>query len=216
MGKNIAVVLSGCGVYDGAEIQEAVLSMYSIKRYGASYQVFAPNINQHHVINHLTGEEMNETRNVMVESARIARGNVLPIEDYEVQNFDALLFPGGFGAAKNLSSYAFKGANMEVLPSVKKVIQDTHAAGKPIGVLCIAPVLIAKIIVGAELTIGVDTNTSKHVEEMGAVHKNTSHAEVIYDSKNKIISSPCYMLDATIDQIGAGADKVVAELVALS
>lgn len=146
--KKFAVVLSGCGVYDGAEIHEATMTMLAIKEGGADYQCFAPDIPQYHVINHLTGEEMNESRNVLVESARIARGDIKPLTEYNANEFDALIFPGGFGAAKNLSTVAFDGADATVNPQVEETIKSTLALHKPIGALCISPAVVAKVIQG--------------------------------------------------------------------
>ncbi len=207
--KKFAVVLAGCGVYDGAEIHEATLSMYQIKKQGAEYELFAPDIEQHHVINHLTGDEMKEKRNVMVEAARIARGNLKPLADFNAQNFDAILFPGGFGVAKNLSSFAFDGPDCKVNPDTEKAIKAMHKAGKPIGALCISPVLVAKILGDVELTIGQDKDTAGAVEKMGANHKSTGHGEVVIDAKNNLYTTPCYMLDANIVEIGEGAENIV-------
>lgn len=210
--KKFAVVLSGCGVYDGAEIHEATLSMYAIVKQGASYDVFAPDMFQHHVINHLKGEEMDEKRNVMIEAARIARGNVKPLDQFNPADYDVLLFPGGFGAAKNLSDFAFKGADCTVQPDVEKAIKGMHSAGKPIAALCIAPVLLAKVLSDVKLTIGQDAGTAEAVTKMGAVHQNTNHGEVLIDEKNMLFTTPCYMLDADIAQIGDGAENVVREV----
>jgi enhancing lycopene biosynthesis protein 2 len=207
--KNIAVVLSGCGVYDGAEIHESVFTMLAISRNGANYQLFAPNIEQYHVINHLTGQPVNEKRNVLVESARIARGDIKPLSEYNPTDFDALMFPGGFGVAKNFSSFAFDGSACTVNNEVEAVIKETNKAGKPIGALCISPVVIAKVLEGAEVTIGNDAGTVQALEEMGAKHRFTTHGEVVVDNKYKVVTTPCYMLDATIDQIATGAGNVV-------
>ncbi len=207
--KIIAVVLSGCGVYDGAEIHESVLTLLAIARSGASYQMFAPNIEQYHVINHLTGQPVNEKRNVLVESARIARGDIKSLTEYSPNDFDALMFPGGFGVAKNLSTFAFDGAACTVNEEVEKVIVETNRVGKPIGALCISPVVIAKVFEGAEVTIGNDAGTIQALEEMGAKHRFTTHGEVVVDNKYNVVTTPCYMLDATIDQIATGAENVV-------
>ncbi len=207
--KKFAVVLAGCGVYDGAEIHEATLSLYAIKLNGAEYQIFAPDVEQHHVINHLDGSEMKEKRNVMVESARIARGNIKPLSTFSASNYDALLFPGGFGVAKNLCTFAFEGADCKVNSDVEKGIREMHKAGKPIGALCISPVLLAKILGSVELTIGQDAGTAGAVEKMGAKHRPTNHGEVIVDRTNKVYTTPCYMLDADIVQIGLGANNIV-------
>ncbi|WP_299577529.1 isoprenoid biosynthesis glyoxalase ElbB [uncultured Sunxiuqinia sp.] len=207
--KKIAVVLSGSGVYDGAEIHEATLTMLAIARQGASYEIFAPNIEQAHVINHLTGEEMPETRNVLVESARIARGKIADLSTYQANAFDALVFPGGFGAAKNLSTFAFEGPDCQVNPDVQKAVEQTVQAGKPIGALCIAPAVIARILKDVKVTIGNDSGTAGAIERMGGTHANATHGEVIFDSKYKVYSTPCYMLDSTIDQIADGADNII-------
>ena len=214
--KKFAVILAGSGVYDGSEIHEATLSMYAISKNGGEYQLFAPNIDQHHVINHLTGEEMPEKRNVLVESARIARGKVKDLKEFSEDQFDAILFPGGFGVAKNLCSFAFNGPDCMVNPDVEKALKEMHIAKKPIGALCIAPALIAKILSNVEVTIGQDAGTAEAITQMGAIHVNTNHGEIVFDKENKIVTTPCYMLDATIAQIGEGAEKVVKTIMALS
>lgn len=207
--KKIAVVLSGSGVFDGAEIHEATLTLYAIVKNSATYEVFAPDIPQHHVINHITGEEMNETRNVLVESARIARGKIKPLSSFQANDFDAVIFPGGFGAAKNLCSFAFDGTNCTVNPDVEKAIKTMAEKKKPIGALCIAPVILAKMFGDVELTIGQDTGVAEAVKKMGAKHKITNHGEIIVDKNFRIVTTPCYMLDANIVQIAEGADAVV-------
>ncbi|MBV5284431.1 MAG: isoprenoid biosynthesis glyoxalase ElbB [Paludibacter sp.] len=207
--KKFAIILAGCGVYDGAEIHEAVMSMFAVMKNGAEYQLFAPDIAQHHVVNHLTGTEMPETRNVLVESARIARGKIKPLTELDMRSFDALLFPGGFGVAKNLCSFAFKGADCDVHPQVSKVVREAVSLRKPIGALCISPVILASILDDVEITIGSDKGTAAAVEKMGAKHTNTSHGQVVTDHKHKVFTTPCYMLDATILQIAEGADNIV-------
>lgn len=207
--KKFAIILAGCGVYDGAEIHEATLSMLAIMAQGCSYQCFATDIKQHHVINHLNGEEMNESRNVLVESARIARGDVKNITEFQATDFDALLMPGGFGVAKNLCNFAFKGSNCEVNADVEQVIKQMHEAGKPIGALCISPVLVSKVLGEVKLTLGQDQDAIDNVEKMGSQHIKTTHGEVIVDEKNKIFTTPCYMLDANILQINEGATNIV-------
>ena len=207
--KKFAVVLSGCGVFDGAEIHEATLTMLAIMKHGAEYTIFAPDIPQHHVINHITGQEMKETRNVLVESARIARGAIMDLKKYNPSNFDGLIFPGGFGAAKNLCDFAFKGADCTVNEDVAKAVRMTMDAGKPIGALCISPVILAKIIGDGDITIGQDKGTAAAIEKMGARHRNTGHGEVVEDKKYSIFTTPCYMLDATILDIEKGASNIV-------
>lgn len=214
--KKIAVVLSGCGVYDGAEIHEAVLTMLAIAANGAVYEIFAPDMNQHHVVNHLNGSEMDETRNVLTESARIARGNIKALSEFSGKEFDAIIFPGGFGAAKNLSTFAFDGSDCKVNNDVEAAIKDMISLGKPIGALCISPVILAKILGDVELTIGDDTGTIQAIEKMGATHTSTTHGEVVVDQHHKIVTTPCYMLDATITQIDEGARNVVKALLDLA
>ncbi len=207
--KKFAVVLSGSGVYDGAEIHEATLTMLAIMKYGATYQCFAPDISQYHVINHLNGEEMQETRNVLIESARIARGDIKPLSDFDGNEFDALIFPGGFGAAKNLSTVAFDGPDAKVNAEVEKAVLQMVDLKKPIGALCIAPAFIAKILTDVSVTIGQDKGTSEAIEAMGATHVKTDHGDVVFDEEKLIFTTPCYMLDATILDIDDGANNVV-------
>ena len=210
--KKFAVVLSGCGVFDGAEIHEATLTLLAIAQHGATYEIFAPDVEQYHVINHLTHQPTSEKRNVLVESARIARGRIKPLSQFRAADFDALVFPGGFGAAKNLSTVAFDGPNARVNPDVENAVKSMHTAGKPIGALCISPALIARILGNVEVTIGNDPGTAAAIEKMGGKHVKTTHGEVVVDKRNKIFTTPCYMLDATIVQIYEGAKNVVNEI----
>jgi enhancing lycopene biosynthesis protein 2 len=207
--KKFAVVLAGCGVSDGAEIQEATLTMLAIMKNGASYEIFAPDIEQHHVINHLTGKEMPEKRNVLVESARIARGRIKPLSSFDAREVDAIIFPGGFGVAKNLCTFAFEGAGCEVNPEVAAAITVMNESGKPIGALCISPVIVAKLLGNVAITIGDDPETAAAVEKMGARHQKTTHGEVIIDEKRNVFTTPCYMLNANILDIALGAENIV-------
>lgn len=207
--KKFAIILSGCGVFDGAEVHETTLTMLSIMKRGAQYEIFAPDIDQYHVINHLNGDEMNEKRNVLVESARIARGKIKPLTEYNEEDFDALIMPGGFGAAKNLSDFAVKGPECNVNEEVARAVKNTVAAKKPLGAICISPAIVARVLEGVELTIGQDADTIKGLEAMGARHKKTTHGEVVIDEKYNVFSTPCYMLDANILQIWEGADNIV-------
>ncbi len=210
--KKFAVILSGSGVYDGAEIHEATLTMLAIMREGGDYQCFAPDIKQHHVVNHLTGEEMNESRNVLIESARIARGNIKALSEFDGKDFDALIFPGGFGAAKNLSSVAFDGANATVIPEVEKAINQMLELKKPIGALCISPAILAKVLKDVNVTIGMDKGTAEAIEAMGATHVETDHGDVVFDEDKLVFTTPCYMLDATILDIDDGANNIIKEM----
>jgi len=207
--KKFAVVLSGCGVFDGAEIHEATLSLYAIARNGCSYEIFAPDRDQFHVINHLNGEVMKEKRNVLIESARIARGRISPLSAFQASDFDALLFPGGFGAAKNLSDWAFKGSEASVIPEVVRAVRSMTDMHKPVGALCISPVLLAAILGKVRITIGNDPDTATAVTALGAEHVITTHGDVIIDHNHNLATTPCYMLDADITQIAAGAMKIV-------
>ena len=210
--KKFAVILAGCGVFDGAEIHEATLTLLAIMQQGGTYQIFAPDINQHHVVNHLTGKEMPEKRNVLVESARIARGKISPLKDFDAGEFDALIIPGGFGVAKNLCSFAFHGADCSVNSEVAGAIKDMHSKKKPIGALCISPVLLSKVLGDVELTIGSDLGTISGIEKMGSKHIKSTHGEVVYDKIHNIFTTPCYMLDASISQIEEGTANIIREM----
>jgi enhancing lycopene biosynthesis protein 2 len=213
--KRFAVILAGCGVFDGAEIHEATLTFLAIAKAGGSYECFAPDKDQAHVINHLTGKPMDEARNVLVESARITRGKIKPLYLYEPEKFDAVIFPGGFGVAKNLCSLAFEGSDCTVDPEVELAVIASVEASIPIGALCIAPALIVKILPGADVTIGNDPETVKTIEKMGGIHHVTDYTGVVIDPKYKLVTSPCYMLDAHILQIAEGTQNVVDELIKL-
>ncbi|MCK5797840.1 MAG: isoprenoid biosynthesis glyoxalase ElbB [Deltaproteobacteria bacterium] len=216
MTQKIAIVLSGCGVYDGAEIHESVLTMLAVDRAGATYQCFAPDMPQLHVINHLTGEPVDgETRNVLIEAARIARGAIKPLTEYDPADYDALIFPGGFGAAKNLCTFAVAGPDCDVEADVERAILQTRDAGKPIGALCISPALMTKVLGDVQVTIGSDADTAAAIETMGGTHLQTTHGEVIFDEKHRLVTTPCYMLEATISQIATGAEAVVKKVLEL-
>jgi enhancing lycopene biosynthesis protein 2 len=210
--KKFAVVLCGCGSLDGSEIHESVMTLLAIDNSGSSYTVFAPDDNQYQVINHITKQPMDQTRNMMIEAARISRGDIHELSEYNPANFDALVFPGGNGAAKNLFTYGIDGINMTVRPDVEKVILETFKAKKPIGALCIAPVLIAKVLPGVVLTVGQVRNVIQDVESFGAQHKVTLETEVISDIENLVFTSPCYMLQASIKEIAESADHLIQEI----
>ena len=213
----IGVVLSGSGVYDGAEIHESVLTLYFLSRSGATPLIMAPNINQAHVVNHLTGEvSKGETRNVLVESARIARGKIMDIKDVRASDIDAIIFPGGFGAAKNLSSFAFDGVNCKVNEDVARLTKEMYSLGKPIGALCISPAVMAKILgelTPVELTIGSDEETANAINTMGGKHISCTANNIVIDSKNKVVTTPAYMLPNAISEIGEGIEKLVKTIV---
>lgn len=210
--KKFAVVLCGCGSLDGSEIHESVMTLLAIDKSGSSYTVFAPNDDQFQVINHITKQPVNQTRNMMEEASRISRGEIQELSEYNPDDFDALVFPGGNGAAKNLFTYGIDGINMAVRPDVEKVILETYRAKKPIGALCIAPVLIAKVLPGVALTVGKIPQVIQHVEAFGAKHQITNETEVISDIENLVFTSPCYMLQASIKEIAESADHLIQEI----
>ncbi|MDD2412707.1 MAG: isoprenoid biosynthesis glyoxalase ElbB [Bacteroidales bacterium] len=211
--KKFAVILSGSGVYDGSEIHEATLTLLAIHNNECKYQCYAPDIEQHHVINHITGEEMPEKRNVLIESARISRGDIKPLSEFRVEDCDAVILPGGFGAAKNLSSYAFDGVNSKVLPELKEVLIKMHEAKKPIGAMCISPVIIANVFKNTTITIGNDESVAKNIELMGSTHLKTSHGEVMADKLNMVFTTPCYMLDSNLVDIYDGANNLIESII---
>lgn len=212
--KKIAVVLSGCGVYDGSEIHEAVSVLLRLSQLGIAYQCVAPNIDQMHVVDHLTGEPTTETRNVLVESARIARGQVLDIAEANPDDYAAAIFPGGFGAAKNLCNFAVKGTQMDVHPAVVKFAQGFQAAKKPVGLICIAPAMVPALFgPGVHCTIGMDSTTAAAITLMGGKHVDCEVTDVVVDEDNKIITTPAYMLASSIAEAFAGISRLVDEVV---
>ena len=217
MSKKIAVILSGCGVYDGAEIHESVITLLRLDQRGAQVQCFAPDIAQLHVINHLTGEEMPEARNVLVESARIARGNIKDIREASVEDFDALIIPGGFGSAKNLSNFAVEGAGCSVQPDVLALTEAFAEAGKPVGLICISPALAAKIYgPGVTCTIGNDADTAAAMGKMGATHAECAVTDIVEDKARKLVSTPAYMLAQSISEAASGINKLVDRVLELT
>ncbi|BDB22628.1 glyoxalase [Pseudomonas sp. CYM-20-01] len=217
MSKKIAVILSGCGVYDGAEIHESVITLLRLDQRGAQVQCFAPDIAQLHVINHLTGEEMPESRNVLVESARIARGDVKDIREANAGDFDALIVPGGFGAAKNLSNFAVEGAGCSVNPQVLELAEAFAEAGKPVGLICISPALAAKIYgPGVICTIGNCADTAAALDKMGATHQECGVEDIVEDKARKLVSTPAYMLGKNISEVASGINKLVDRVLELT
>ena len=211
--SKIGIVLSGCGVNDGSEIHEAVITMLELDKARAEMIVIAPNIDQLHVINHATGEEMDDSRNVLIESARISRGNIEDIAGITSKDLDALIFPGGFGVAKNLSDYAMAGMECSVNPDVLRLSREVHNDGKPIGVICIAPAIMAKILAGeTELTIGFDEQTASDIDAMGAKHVLCPVDEIVVDKEKKVVSTPAYMEAKSIKEAASGIEKLVAEI----
>jgi enhancing lycopene biosynthesis protein 2 len=214
--KRIGVLLAGCGVKDGSEIHEAALTLYFLDKQGAEVVCMAPNKDQLDVVNHLTGTATSEKRNVLVEAARIARGNILDVKNVKADDVDAIIIPGGFGSAKNLCTFAVDGPACHVDEDAARLLKELHRNKKPIGALCIAPALIARLFgseLAPEITIGSDPGTASAMEKMGARHLNARVDEIIVDSRNKIVTTPCYMLAQSIKEVGAGAEKLVAKII---
>ena len=220
----IGILLSGCGVYDGAEIQEAVLSMLAVQEIGAQYICISVDAPQHHVINHTTGQEMAEKRNMLVESARIARGEIHNINTIAPADIDALIIPGGFGSAKNFTQWAFAGPDGIILPEVKLLLVNLVNVGKPIAALCVSPVVLAKAFEGsaihASMTIGTDqekspysvTDFSAGLAKTGVEPVMKTVREIQIDTANKIVTAPCYMMDANILEISNNIRQAVEAL----
>ena len=211
--KKVAVVLSGCGQLDGAEIHESIITLLALDRRGAETQIFAPDKDQMQVINHLTGEIEEENRNLLVEAGRIGRGNVQDLADANIEHFDAVIFPGGYGVAKNLCDFAVKGTECSVDPLVERFILNGLQAKKVMGFICIAPALLAKVSgdhgLKIDLTIGTDPETAQAVETMGAHHISCSVNEIVVDEKNRIVTTPAYMLGQRISEVADGIGKLV-------
>jgi enhancing lycopene biosynthesis protein 2 len=218
MSKKIGVLLSGCGVFDGSEIHEAVLTLLALDRGGAEAVCMAPDIDQYHVVNHLTQEETGEKRNVLVESARIARGRIMDLAETKASDLDGLIVPGGFGAAKNLSDFAVKGKEATVHPGVSSLLKAMVDAGKPVGAICIAPATVTKALAARspEVTIGADEGTALAIEGMGGRHRVCTVDMIHVDEKNKIVSTPAYMLGSGIKEVAEGIEKLVAKVLEMA
>ncbi|MEC5319943.1 isoprenoid biosynthesis glyoxalase ElbB [Brenneria populi subsp. brevivirga] len=214
--KRVGIVLSGCGVYDGSEIHEAVLTLLALDRSGAQAVCFAPDKPQSDVVNHLTGDVTSENRNVLVESARIARGKIQPLCGADARQLDALIVPGGFGSAKNLSDFAIQGAACQVDENLKILTQEIHKQNKPIGFICISPALLPKLLgEPIRVTIGNDADTAEIVEEMGGIHVVCPVDDIVVDTERKIVTTPAYMLANSIGEAAQGIDKLVARVLDL-
>ena len=219
MAMTVGVILSGCGFKDGAEIRESVLALLALDRAGAEVRCFAPDVEQAVVIDHWRGQPApGEKRNVLVESARIARGKIEDVKKAQAKDLDALVLPGGFGAAINLSTFASKGKDATVNTDVARILRDMHAAKKPIGAICIAPAVVAKALGFAhpKLTIGNDKGTAAALEACGAIHQDCPVDSFVVDRENRIVSTPAYMYGARLSDIATGIDKCVAEVLALA
>ncbi|MGK9065935.1 isoprenoid biosynthesis glyoxalase ElbB [Stutzerimonas chloritidismutans] len=218
MNRKVAVILSGCGVYDGSEIYESVITLLRLDQRGATVQCFAPDIPQLHVIDHRTGEETSESRNVLTEAARLARGQIKDLREADVAEFDALIIPGGFGAAKNLSDFASKGAACQVQPDVLALAQAFAKAGKPVGMMCIAPTMAAQIFgAGVVCTLGNDDDpAAQAAREMGVEHTACEVTEIVEDTQRKLVTTPAYMLAQSISEAASGIYKLVDRVLDLT
>lgn len=212
--KNVGVLLSGCGVYDGTEIHESVITLLALDRNGVAAICMAPDMDQHHVVNHLTGQTSEEKRNVLVESARIARGEIMDVKRVRTADLDALIMPGGFGAAKNLSDFAIKGNEAEVHPEVRRIIAEMADAGKPIGAICISPAVLAKVLEDRhpQVTIGNDLGTAEAIESMGGRHTVCDVTDIHVDAENKLVTTPAYMIGPDISKVAEGIEKLVNKI----
>lgn len=211
MKKKVAVVLSGCGVYDGSEIYEVVITLLYLDKIGVKVQCFAPDIPQMHVVNHITGNVVkSDERNVLTESARLARGDIKNLSEARVVDFDAVIIPGGFGAAKNLSDFAIKGSDLSINKDLKYFVQEMHKAKKPIGAMCIAPAMVGVLFgKGVIFTIGDDKPTAKSIEKTGAIHQKCNVNEICIDEGNLLVTTPAYMLASSMSEAATGIEKLV-------
>ncbi|MDR2466565.1 MAG: isoprenoid biosynthesis glyoxalase ElbB [Prevotellaceae bacterium] len=215
--KRIAVILSGCGVFDGSEIHETVLLLLAAKRAGCDCTVFAPDAEQTETVNHSTGARVAETRNILVEANRIARGAARSLAEFAPAEYDALILPGGFGAVKNLCDFYYKGADFAVIPALEKALLETHRLNKPVGATCIAPILLAKVFKGCRITLGAQSESSDAAVKIGAEHVVASRDETVTDETYRLVSTPAYMCaDADISTVAAGAENLMREILKLA
>lgn len=217
MPRTVGVILSGCGFRDGAEIHEAVLTLLALDRMGMKVLCMAPDMEQAKVVNHLTGKEAKQKRNVLVESARICRGDITDIAKVKAAALDALILPGGYGAALNLSDFASKGPKAKVNAEVARLVRDVHKQGKPICAICIAPGVLAAVLGKNKprLTIGNDQDTAAALKACGASHETCGVREFVVDKKNRIVTTPAWMLGPSIAHVAEGIERAVRETVAM-
>lgn len=219
--KKFLVLLAGCGAKDGAEIHESVLTLLAIDKEGAEYQCAAPNIKQHHVLNFIDDTEIDQERNVMIEAARISRGDILDLSQVSMNDYAGLILPGGFGVAKNLCTYAFEGAKASINLDVKRIINEAYDTKKPIGAICVAPVLVALALAEKNpeivLTLGTDAAANKSLEDIGVKSKDCLTRSFVKDEKNKIVTSPAYMHgNSKISELEEGITKCVKAVVEMA
>jgi len=209
-GPRVAVVLSGCGYLDGAEINESVISLLALNRAGAQVQVFAPDKPQMHVVNHLAGAPAEgQRRNVLVESARIARGHIQPLSQLACDNFDALFLPGGFGVAKNLSTFAVDGTAGTVDADLAAILRAFRAADKPIGAVCIAPAVLVLALHEGDVTIGSDPDAAAAIDALGGKHQVCPVQQAIVDRQRKLATAPAFMEDVQLAAVADGIEQAI-------
>jgi len=217
--KQVGVVLAGCGVYDGAEIYEATLTLLFLDSRGIAYQCLAPDVDQMHVVDHRTGEPTTERRNVLAEAARVARGQIEKLDDNWIAKLDAVIFPGGFGAAKNYCDYAIRGDECGIRPEIESFMNGMVEAGKPLGVICISPVILARALKGRDvhplLTVGGESDAARSIETFGSRHQICDVTECVVDHEHKIVSTPAYMCDTHIAEVAQGIERLVEEVISL-
>lgn len=211
MNKQVAVILAGCGVQDGSEIYETTLTLLRLDQLGISYRCFAPDIDQHHVVNHRSGEVAEgETRNVLTEAARLARGEISALDELSVDDYDAVIVPGGFGVAKNLCNFTEAGADMVIQDEVREKVGGFHTAGKPVGLMCISPVMVPRLLgQGIAVTIGSDPGVSGAISAMGGLHRGCAVDDIVVDFSNRVVTTPAYMEAQRISDAAKGIFKLV-------
>lgn len=213
----VAVILAGCGFLDGAEIREVVITTLFLDKYNLNYDFFAPNKDQHHVVNHLTNQEAGESRNILVESARITRGKVKNIEELNTNDYNALILPGGFGVAKNFSNLAFEGSDLSLEPNIEKIINNFYDQKKAIAAMCISPAIVTKALQNkAKINVTLGNDSDNLINNLGGIHSNAKANEIIFDESNLIISTPAYMLDENLFQISLGIEQLINKLMEIS
>ncbi len=215
--KSIAVILCGCGVFDGSEVHESVLTMLALSNNNAKVHFFAPDEFQPTVINHINGELKTDKRNQMEESARISRGKIAPLSSADASKLDALIIPGGFGAAKNLCDFAVKGSDCEINKELLSLVRQMHQQKKPLGLMCIAPVMLPKMLnTSVELTIGNDSETIAEIVKMGGKHIECTVDNIVVDESNKVVTTPAYMLAQSIGEANIGINKLVEKVLEMA
>ena len=215
-----AVILAGCGSFDGSEIHETTLGLLAIDEQGGSYDCYAPNQEQGRTLNFYTKEVVATkgqagNRNILEEGGRIARGNIKPISELNIADYDAIIFPGGMGTVYNWCDYAEKGVNCTVLPEIAQAMETAYLSGKWVGAMCIAPVIVAKVLgkYGVHITIGNDPQTASNVIQMGAIHEERTATQACIDKEHHIATTPCYMLAKSIKEIYAGNTALIKGII---